>query len=359
MDTKRPYNFYAGPAILPLEVLKKAQTELLNFSGTGISVMETSHRSKPFDAVITGAEKKIRQIMNIPDNYEVLFLQGGASLQFAMIPLNFLKKKKADYVHTGSWAKLAIKEAKLLGEVHIAGTSEDINFSALPKDLNFSDDAEYVHITSNETINGTQWHDFPDTGKVPLIADMSSDIMSRKIDINKFSLIYAGAQKNIGTSGVTLVIIRKDLIEKGDPNIPTMLKYSTHAEKKSLHNTPSVMGIYITDLVMDWVLKQGGLDAIEKTNDEKAKILYDHIDSTDFYQGLVEKEDRSSMNVVFRIKNNDLEPAFIEQAKEKGFIGLKGHRSLGGLRASIYNAFPVQGVKDLVKFMKDFEKNNS
>lgn len=356
---KRPYNFYAGPAILPYEVMQKAQKEFLNFSYTQLSVIETSHRSKEFDAVVKQAEERIRKTMNISDNYHVLFLQGGASMQFAMVPMNlFTDKNKADYIHTGEWAKKAIKEAKTVGDVNIAGSSEDKKFTYIPKDLNLSQDAAYVHITSNETINGIQWHSFPETGSIPLVADMSSDIMSRKVEVNKFGIIYAGAQKNIGTSGVALVIIRKDLAEKGNEKIPAILQYRVHAEKGSLYNTPSNFGIYIINLVMEWLLDNGGLDNIEKINNEKAGLLYNYIDSTDFYYGLAEKEDRSKMNVVFRIKNNDLEAGFLEEAKTNGLLGLKGHRSLGGLRASIYNAMPLQGVKDLIELMKNFEKKN-
>ena len=359
MENKRPYNFYAGPAILPYEVMKQAQDELLDFAGTGLSVMETSHRSKPFDAVVKQAEEKIRQITGLSDDHHVLFLHGGASLQFGMIPMNFMQKKKADYVLTGRWAQMAVKEAELFGEVHIAGSSEDKNFSYIPRqDLDLSPDAQYVHITSNETVNGIQWQDFPDTGDIPLFVDMSSDIMSRKIDFNKFGLIYAGAQKNIGISGLALVIIRNDLVEKADQTLTAMLKYKTHVEKHSLHNTPSTISIYIVNLVMKWILDQGGLGAVEQRNNEKAAILYDYIDNAEFYYGLVEKEDRSKMNIVFRIKNNDLEGEFLEQATASGLIGLKGHRSLGGLRASIYNAMPVDGVKALVQFMKDFEQKN-
>lgn len=358
MSNHTPYNFYAGPAILPKEVLKKTQDELLDFANTGLSVMETSHRSKEFLAVVNQAKERIKQILNISDDYTVLFLQGGASLQFAMIPMNFMQNKKADYIHTGRWAQMAIKEGKLFGDVHIAGSSEDKNFSYIPKQLDLSDDAQYVHLTSNETINGIQWNKFPETNDAPLIADMSSDIMSKKIDVNQFGLIYAGAQKNIGTSGVTLVIIRNDLLEKGDQSVTSMLKYKAHAEKESLYNTPSVIGLYIINEVMAWILNNGGIDGIEKRNNEKARILYDYIDSTEFYYGLVDKEDRSKMNVVMRIKNNDLEEQFVKEAKEQGLIGLKGHRSLGGLRASIYNAMPVEGVKALVEFMKEFEQKN-
>lgn len=358
MGKKRPYNFYAGPAVLPYEVMKKTQDELLDFAGTGLSVMETSHRSKDFDKVITQAEEKVRKIMNISDDYNILFLHGGASMQFAMVPMNLLKGGKADYTYTGIWSGKAIKEAKLFGEVNIAGSSEDKDFTYIPGKLALSEDARYVHITSNETVNGIQWQEFPDTGDVPLIADMSSDIMSRKIDVNNFSLIYAGAQKNIGISGVGFVIIHKNLAEKADQSLTTMLKYKTHIEKKSLFNTPSTIGIYVINLVMSWILDQGGIEKVEQNNIQKAQILYDCIDSTDFFYGLVEKKDRSKMNVVFRIKNNDLEEKFIGESKANGLIGLKGHRSLGGLRASIYNAMPTEGVKALVEFMKEFEKKN-
>ncbi len=358
MKNKRPYNFNAGPAILPLDVMKKAQEEFLDFNHTGLSIVETSHRSKDFEGVIQQAEQKIRKIMNISDDYHVLFLQGGASLQFGMIPMNFLKDKKADYVYTGYWSKMAIKEGKLFGQVNIAGTSEDKNFSYIPEQLNLSSDAQYVHITSNETIHGIQWQKFPDTGSIPLIADMSSDIMSRKIDINKFSLIYAGAQKNIGTSGVTLIIIRKDLAEKENPNLTSMLRYKTHIEKASLYNTPSVIGIYLTNLVMDWIITQGGIEGIEKINNEKANLLYNYIDGSNFYFGLTDKNHRSKMNVVFEIKKPEIEEKFISEAKTNGFLGLKGHRNLGHIRASIYNAMTVQGIRDLIDFMKEFAKKN-
>ncbi len=358
MKNKRPYNFNAGPAVLPLDVMKKAQEEFLDFNHTGLSIIETSHRSKDFEAVIQQTEQKIRKILNISADYHILFLQGGASLQFGMIPMNFLNGKKADYIYTGYWSKMAIKEGKLFGQVNIAGTSEDKNFSYIPEKLNFSSDSQYVHVTSNETIHGIQWNKFPDTGNIPLIADMSSDIMSRKIDVNKFSLIYAGAQKNIGTSGVTLVIIHKNLAEKENPNITTMLRYKPHIEKASLYNTPSVIGIYLINLVMDWILNQGGIDAIEKINNEKAQTLYNYIDSSNFYFGLTEKNSRSKMNVVFEIKNPEIEEKFLSEAKTNSFIGLKGHRNLGHIRASIYNAMTLQGVQDLVTLMKDFAKKN-
>ena len=359
MATKK-YNFYAGPAILPYEVLKKAQDELLDFNGIGLSVMEISHRSKDFDAVIKGAEEKIRKILGVPDNYYVLFLQGGASLQFGMIPMNLLKSKdqQADYVHTGEWAKKAIKEAKLFGKVNIVASSEDKNFSYIPKNIKFSENAVYVHITSNETIGGIQFQTYPDSGNVPLVCDMSSDIFSRKINVSKFGLIYAGAQKNIGPSGVTLVIIRKDLVENSADGLTTMLSYKTHVKEPSLYNTPPCFGVYIIKLVMDWIEGLGGLSAIEARNEEKAKILYDFIDNSSFYKSVVEKESRSKMNVVWRLNNEALEEKFIKEATAAGMIGLKGHRSVGGCRASLYNAMDVEGVKALVEFMKKFEMAN-
>lgn len=358
MKHKRPYNFNPGPAILPLEVMEKAQSEFLNFSNTGLSIAETSHRSKDFEAVLAQAKERLAKIMGIPSDYHILFLQGGASLQFGMVPMNFMPGKKADYVYSGYWAKLAMKEAKLFGEVNVAASSEDRNFAYIPEDLKLSSDAQYVHITSNETIHGIQWQKYPDTGNIPLVADMSSDIMSRKIDIKKFALIYAGAQKNMSTSGVTLVIIRKDFAEKENPGLTAMLRYKTHIEKDSLYNTPCVFGIYLLNLVLDWVLKQGGIEAVEKTNNEKARLLYDYIDGSGFYSGLTEKTHRSKMNLVYQIKDAPKEEKFISEAKAAGFVGLKGHRNLGHIRASLYNAMPLQGVKDLVDFMKDFAKKN-
>ncbi len=356
MKNKRPLNFYAGPAIIPFEVMEKAKEELLDFNGTGLSILEISHRSKNFDEVIKSAQKKIKNILNLSDDYSVLFLQGGASSQFAMIPLNFLNNKKADYINTGEWAKKAIKEANILGEANIAGSSEDKNFTYIPTDFNFSSDAAYVHLTSNETINGIQWKTFPDTGSIPLIADMSSDIMSREFDANKFSMIYAGAQKNLGIAGLTLVIIKKEFAEKGNQNLPTMYKYKTHIDKESLYNTPTVFAIYITNLILDWIIDKGGLKAIEKINNEKAKTLYDVIDNSSLYIGIAEKDSRSKMNVTFKIEDSELEKKFLQEATENGFIGLKGHRSLGGCRASIYNAMSLEGVKELAEFMKLFEQ---
>ncbi|MGE5340627.1 MAG: 3-phosphoserine/phosphohydroxythreonine transaminase [Candidatus Omnitrophota bacterium] len=351
------YNFYAGPAILPHEVMKRAQEEFLDFNGIGLSVMEISHRSKDFENVIETAEQKIRKLLGVPDNYSVMFIQGGASLQFGMIPMNLLQGAKADYLHTGSWASKAISEAKLFGTVNIAGNSKDKNFSYVPP-VQLSPDAVYLHVTSNETIGGIQIHSFPETGNIPLIADMSSDIFSRKIDVSKFGLIYAGAQKNIGPSGVTLVIMRNDLIDKCPDNLITMLNYKTYREHKSLYNTPPSFGIYIVKLVMDWLEEKGGLEAIEKMNEEKAALLYDAIDHSTMYKGAAETKDRSRMNVTFRILPEELEKKFVKEAEANGFIGLPGHRSVGGCRASIYNAMPIEGIKALVQFMEKFEKEN-
>lgn len=353
----KKYNFYAGPAILPYEVMKKAQEELLDFNGIGLSIMEISHRSKDFEAVIGAAEAKIRSLLGVPDNYSVLFLQGGASLQFGMIPMNLLQGKKADYVNTGAWAKKAIKEAKLFGTVNIAGTSEDKNFNYIPEPK-LSPDAVYVHVTSNETIGGIQYHTFPNTGNIPMIVDMSSDILSRRIDVSKFGLIYAGAQKNMGPAGVTLVIMRNDLIEKCPDNIITMLSYKIHKEEKSLYNTPPCFAIYIVKLVLEWLEKNGGLAAMEATNNEKAKLLYDAIDSLSLYKGTANVKDRSKMNITFRLSSEELEEKFIKAATAQGLVGLKGHRSVGGCRASLYNAMSLEGVKILVDFMEKFAKEN-
>ena len=354
----KKHNFYAGPAILPAAVLEKAKAELTDLNGIGLSVMEISHRSKDFDAIITSAEDNFKKLLNIPDNYHILFLQGGASQQFGVIPMNLLQGGTADYINTGAWAKKAIKEGKLFGNVNIAASSEDKDFSYIPKEFNFAADSKYVHLTSNETIGGVQFNSFPDTGNVPLIADMSSDIMSRKLDMSKFGLIYAGAQKNIGPSGVTLVIIRDDLVQNSADGLTTMLSYKTHAEKKSLYNTPPSFGIYLIKLVTDWLIDLGGIDAIEKINEKKAGLIYGKIDSGDFYNGTANIEDRSKMNVTFRLKSEDLEKKFIAEATAAGLIGLKGHRSVGGCRASIYNALPLESVQALVKFMDEFEKNN-
>ena len=353
----KKYNFYPGPAILPYEVMKKAQDQLLDYNGSGLSVMEISHRSKDFVAIIETAEEKIRSLMGVPDNYSVMFTQGGASLHFGMIPMNLLKGGKADYVNTGSWAKKAIKEAKLFGTINIAGTSEDKNFSYIPE-IQLSPDAAYVHATSNETIGGIQFQAFPDTGDIPLIVDMSSDIFSRKLDISRFGMIYAGAQKNMGPAGVAVVIMRNDLVEHAAENLTAMLSYKTYKEHKSLYNTPPCFAIYIVQLVMEWLETIGGLEAMEARNNEKAKLLYDAIDSLSIYKGAAEKKDRSKMNVTFRISPDELEAKFIKEAETRGMIGLKGHRSVGGCRASIYNAMSLEGVKELVNFMEQFEKEN-
>jgi phosphoserine aminotransferase len=359
---KRIYNFSAGPAVLPEEVLLEAQKELYSYKGTGMSIMEMSHRGKIFDQVIKEAEADLRKLLDINDNYAVLFLQGGATLQFSMAPLNLMPpKNKADYIITGSWAKKAMKEAKRVGTVNVAASTESDNFNRLPKqsELKLDPDASYVHFTSNNTIYGTQWKTEPDTGGVPLVCDASSDILHKKIDINKYGLIYAGAQKNIGPSGVVVVIIRKDLLERSSDDLHTYLNYRVHVENNSLYNTPPTFGVYMAGLVFKWLLNLGGLDEMYKRNKEKAQILYDAIDSSDgYYKGTVVKEDRSLMNVTFRLPNEELEKKFIDEAKSKGFEGLKGHRSVGGIRASIYNAFPKKGVEELVQFMEDFKKNN-
>jgi phosphoserine aminotransferase len=355
----KKYNFSAGPAILPHDVMKKAQQELLDFNGIGLSIMEISHRSKDFEAVINGAEAKVRQLLGVPDNYHVLFLQGGASLQFGMIPMNLLKGGKADFVHTGEWAKKAIKEAKLFGSVNVAASSEDKNFSYIPENLKLSPDAAYVHVTSNETIGGIQWTKFPETGKVPLVADMSSDIFSRRIDVSKFGLIYAGAQKNIGPAGVTLVIIRNDLVERGPKELATMLQYRTYAADHSLYNTPPTFGIYIMGLVFKWIKKQGGLPAIEKVNRDKAGKLYRYLDESQRFRPTSDRDSRSLMNVTFVTGDAALDDKFIAQAKKAGLDGLKGHRSVGGMRASLYNAFPPAGVDTLINVMREFEAQNA
>jgi len=359
--TKRPYNFYAGPAILPQEVMDQARDEFMDIAGTGLSILESSHRGAAYDEINSSAQQDLRDLLNIPDSYSVIFLQGGASLQFGMVPMNFLQGGTADYVNTGAWSKKAIKEARLFGTVNIAGSSEDKNFSYIPaiESLNLTQDAKYLHICSNETIGGIRWPVFPDSGAVPLIADMSSEICSRKIDVSKFDMIYAGAQKNLGPAGVTIVILSDEMLSRCPDNLTTMLNYRTQAEKDSNYNTPPVFSIYIVGLVLKWLKSRGGIEQIEAVNNEKAGLLYRMIDSTDFYRGTAAIDDRSTMNVTFRLPSEELEAAFIKEGTSAGFIGLKGHRSVGGVRASIYNAFPIEGVKALVEFMKDFEKNNS
>ena len=360
---KRIYNFSAGPAVLPEEVLKEAQEYLMSLPGIGMSVMEISHRSKPFDNIIGGAKEDIKKLLNIGDDYSILFLQGGASLQFSMVPMNIMPpKNKADYIVTGAWSKKAVKEAKRVGAVNISATSEETVFNRIPKQEEFKldPDASYVHFTSNNTIYGTQFTAEPETGNVPLVCDASSDIFHKKIDVSKYGLIYAGAQKNMGPSGVVLVIFRNDLLERSSDNLPTMLNYKTHVEKDSMFNTPNTFGIYIIGLVAKWLLNMGGLDKMYEINKHKAGILYDFIDSSNgFYKGHAEKDCRSLMNVTFNLATEELEKKLIAEALAAGFSGLKGHRSVGGLRASIYNAFPTKGVEDLVTFMKDFMAKNS
>lgn len=359
---KRIYNFSAGPAILPEEVLLEAQKEFYSYKGSGMSVMEMSHRSKTYDEIFTSAGEDLRKLLDISDDYNILFLQGGATLQFSMVPLNLMTTGKADYIVTGSWAKKAVKEAKRVGTVNIAGTTEGSKFTSLPKqkDLTLDAEASYVHFTSNNTIFGTQYRNEPETGDVPLVCDASSDMLHKKIDISKYGVIYAGAQKNMGPAGCTLVVIRKDLLERSSDDIHTYLNYKVHADGASLYNTPPTYSVYIMGLVYKWLLDMGGLDVMYNKNVEKAGLLYDFIDASDgYYSGTVtNKDDRSLMNVTFRLSSEDLEKKLIAEAAEKGFSGLKGHRSVGGLRASIYNAFPKKGVEDLVEFMKAFKAKN-
>lgn len=356
---KRIYNFNAGPAILPLPVLEEIRDEFINYKGSGMSITEVSHRSKWFDDVINEAVERTKRLLNLDDNYQVLFIQGGASMQFCMIPMNLaLSGKPVDYLNTGTWSTKAIKEAQIQGkDIRIIASSEDKDFSYIPCGFKVNDNASYLHFTSNNTIKGTQWADFPVAGDIPLISDMSSDFMSRPFDVKPFGLIYAGAQKNIGPSGTALVIIRKDMLERIPDNLPSMLKYTTFAEKNSMYNTPSCFVIYTISLVLKWLEETiGGLANMEKLNKEKASLLYDFIDNSAFYKGTVEKNSRSLMNVTFRLPNEELEKRFIEQGQGNGLGGLKGHRSVGGCRASIYNACTLEAVKELVKFMGDFEK---
>ena len=358
---KRVYNFSAGPAVLPEEVLREAAEEMLDYNGTGMSVMEMSHRSKAFEEIIQNAEKDLRELMNIPDNYKVLFLQGGASQQFAMVPMNLMKNKVADYIVTGQWAKKAAAEAKLYGKVNIIASSADKTFSYIPdlKDIKISEDADYVYICHNNTIYGPKYNELPEVGDKILVADMSSDILSEPVDVTKYGLIFAGAQKNIGPAGVVIVIIREDLItDEVLPGTPTMLKYKTHADNGSLYNTPPAYGIYICGKVFKWIKQKGGLEVMKKLNEEKAAILYDYLDSSSLFKGTVVKEDRSLMNVPFVTGSEELDAKFVKEAKAAGFENIKGHRTVGGMRASIYNAMPIEGVKALVEFMKKFEAEN-
>lgn len=358
----RVYNFSAGPSQLPECVLKKAAAEMLDYEGSGQSVMEMSHRSKVYDSIIKGAEALVRELMNVPDNYKVLFLQGGASSQFSMIALNLMNKsKKADYVITGQWAKKAYKEGARYGEANVVASSEDKTFSYIPKldSETFTKDADFFHICMNNTIYGTKWKTLPETGDVPLVADISSCLMSEPIDVSKFGVLYAGAQKNLAPAGVTLVIIREDLIGNAQDITPTMFNYKTHADADSLFNTPPCYTIYIAKLVMEWIKNEmGGLEKMKEYNEKKAKILYDFLDSSEMFKGTVVPEDRSLMNVPFVTGDADLDAKFVKEASDAGFVNLKGHRSVGGMRASIYNAMPIEGVEKLVEFMKKFEADN-
>jgi len=355
----RVFNFAAGPSMLPLEVLKKAQSELISFNNTGMSVMEMSHRSAAFEEIINKAEELIRELMGIPENYSVMFLQGGASTQFAMVPLNLYKNKKADYILTGAWADKAVKEAQKYGEARVLASSKDKNFSYIPKVKDFNKDSDYVHITMNNTIYGTRYTWVPQTGNIPLVADMSSNILSEQVDVSKFGLIYAGAQKNLAPAGITLVIARKDLIGSCMDITPTMLQYKIHDENKSLYNTPPCFIVYILKLVLEWLKNEGGVKAMEEKNIKKASMLYNFLDNSKLFKGTAAQEDRSLMNIPFILPNDDLNKKFLDTAKKQGFVELKGHRSVGGMRASIYNAMPVEGVKELVEIMKKFEKENS
>lgn len=357
----RIFNFSAGPAVLPLSVLEEAQRNLVSLPGVGMSVLEISHRSKAFEAIIQAAEADIRKLAGITDDYHVLFLQGGASLQFSMVPMNLMAVGgKVDYILTGSWSKKAVKEAQKLGRVNVAGGTEQENFARIPRqeELKLDPEAAYVHLTTNNTIFGTQWKREPEVGNVPLVADASSDIFCRPINTEKYGLIYAGAQKNLGPAGVTLVIIRDDLLKRSPAGLPTMLDYNTHAREKSLYNTPPAFAIYIVGLVVKWLLNEGGLEAIARRNEEKAELVYDLIDSTDFYRGHAQPESRSLMNVTFRLPSEELEKQFISEATKAGLDGLKGHRSVGGIRASIYNAFPREGIDALASFMKEFARTH-
>ena len=357
----RVYNFSAGPAVLPEEVLKEAADEMLDYKGSGMSVMEMSHRSKVYDNIIKEAEADLRELMNIPDNYKVLFLQGGASQQFAMIPMNLMKNKKAAYIITGQWAKKAFNEAKIYGEAVKVASSEDETFTYIPdcSDLDIPEDADYVYICENNTIYGTKYKKLPNTKGHTLVADVSSCFLSEPVDVTKYGVIYGGVQKNVGPAGVVIVIMREDLITEDTlPGTPTMLKYKTHADADSLYNTPPAYGIYICGKVFKWLKKMGGLEVMKQRNEEKAKILYDFLDQSKMFKGTVRKEDRSLMNVPFVTGDKDLDAKFVKEAEAAGLVNLKGHRTVGGMRASIYNAMPKEGVEKLVEFMKKFEEEN-
>lgn len=357
----RVYNFSAGPAVLPEEVLQEAAAEMMDYQGTGMSVMEMSHRSKPYEKIIQEAEQDLRDLMNIPDNYKVLFLQGGASQQFAMIPMNLMKNGVADYIITGQWAKKAYQEAQKYGKANAVASSADKTFSYIPdcSDLNISENADYVYICENNTIYGTKFKELPNTKGKLLVSDVSSCFLSEPVDVSKYGVIYGGVQKNIGPAGVVIVIIREDLISEDVlPGTPTMLTYKIHADNNSMYNTPPAYGIYICGKVFKWLKRQGGLEAMKAYNEKKAAILYDFLDRSKMFKGTVEKKDRSLMNVPFVTDSEELNAKFIQEAAQAGFVNLKGHRTVGGMRASIYNAMPIEGVEKLVEFMEEFERNN-
>lgn len=353
----RVYNFSAGPSVMPKSVLEKVQKEVMNYKGSGMSVMEMSHRSAVYQDIIDGTEATLREIMGIPENYKVLFLGGGASTQFAMIPMNLMKNGKIDIINTGTWTKKAIPEAKRFGQVNIVASSEDKNFTYIPEwnTADFTPDADYFHMTTNNTIYGTKYTSIPETGNVPIVADMSSNILSEVYDVSKFGLIFAGAQKNMGPAGVTVIIIREDLIGNAAESVPTMMNYKTHADKGSMFNTPPTFPIYVCGLVFEWIKSLGGVSGIQKINEEKAAMLYDFLDESKLFSGTVVKKDRSLMNVPFVTGDADTDAEFIKEAGTRGLVNIKGHRSVGGMRASIYNAMPVEGVRALVSFMKEFE----
>ena len=359
--SRRVHNFNPGPAVLPLEALERAREEFLDFAGTGMSVMEVSHRSPEFEALLNEAVALLRELLEVPPNYKILFLQGGASLQFAMVPMNFLQGASADYIVTGSWSEKALKEAKLFGNPRVAFTSKETRYNRIPKqeELQLDPAARYVHITTNNTIYGTEWHYVPDVGSVPLVADMSSDMMWRKFDVTRYALIYAGAQKNLGPSGVTVVILREDLLAQCPANLTSLLSYKTHADNNSLYNTPPTFGIYMLRNVLAWKKKVGGLAEIERRNREKARLIYDCIDRhPSLYRGHAEKDSRSVMNITFTLRSPELEKRFLEEAKRRDLVGLKGHRSVGGCRASCYSALPLESAQALVDFMEEFARAN-
>lgn len=361
MKSERIFNFSAGPAVLPVSVLEKAQADLVSLPGVGMSILEVSHRSNVFEDVLARAEADIRQLANVPASYRVLFLQGGASLQFTMVPMNLLPAEAtADYLVTGVWSTKAVDEARKIGKVHVAATTKADQFTRIPRaeEIVLTPGAAYVHMTSNNTIYGTQWKSLPDVGDVPLVSDTSSDMFSQPIDVSRHALIYAGAQKNMGPAGVTVVIIREDLLARSAASLPVMLSYAVHAENRSLFNTPPVFAIYMVGLVTRWLIDQGGLEAIAVVNERKAGKLYAQIDRTGFYRGTAQKDSRSLMNVTFRLPSEDLEKQFVKDAEKAGLDGLKGHRSAGGIRASIYNAFPEAGIDALADFMKEFERRH-